>query len=72
MEIDINKIGVCVGSEVHGKIPHDGESITYWGVFSAVDPSLIPLADLRAFLTKAYSIDSEQPKHSIRVFSLTI
>ena len=68
MELELDKIGACVGSNIHGLMSWRGESVTYWGLFN-VDPKSVPLYKLREHLIKAIDINSEKPNGAIRVHS---
>jgi len=68
MELELDKIGVCVGSSIHGLMSWNGKSVTYWGLFD-VDPKSVSLRTLRSHLIKAIDINSEQPSGAIRVHS---
>lgn len=69
MQLHLDKIGPCVGSNVHGLMSWTGESVTYWGLFD-VDPKSVPLNKLRNHLIKAVDINSEKPNGAIKVHSL--
>ncbi len=68
MELELDKIGACVGSNIHGLMSWSGKSVTYWGFFD-VDPKNVPLHKLRQHLIKAIDINSEKPNGAIRVHS---
>jgi len=68
MELELDKIGTCVGSSVHGLMSWSGESVIYWGMFD-IDPKNLPLRKLRQHLIKAIDINSEKPNGAIRVNS---
>ena len=68
MELELDKIGPCVGSNIHGFMSWRGESVTYWGLFD-VDPKSVPLHKLREHLIRAIDINSEKPNEAIRVHS---
>ena len=69
MELELDKIGPCVGSSIHGLTSWCGKSITYWGLFD-IDPRSVPLNKLRQHLIKAININSEKPNGAIKVYSL--
>ena len=69
MGLELEKIGPCVGSSIHGLTSWRGKSVTYWGLFD-IDPRSVPLNKLRQHLIKAINIKNKKPNGAIKVYSL--